>query len=731
MKKYAKYFFAVLGLALSLAFSTCSIPFENIGDKQKPDIPVPQTVVAQTIAINRIDLSWQVNPIAASYSVYRSITENGDYTAIATVQGTFYSDISVSANATYFYYITLSANNMGEGGKSLTVRADTKPPEAPESISASVESATKITVTWQPVAAAESYKVYRSITQDSGYVAITGTITTTSYSDVTVSFNDEFFYRVTSINYLGEGEMSIYEKGSVKGPDAPQGLTAVPKSESSIKLEWNAVDGVTGYEVYGSTSSGGTYTKKADITDTSWTDTSLSSNTSYYYKAIAVNGIGPSGLSMAASGRTMGTMEAPTVIAGMGQLAVSWTPVAGASQYEVYCGTSSAPTTLYATVSSTTTTITGLTNNTLYYVRLKAKNATGITAYGATASGTPSITPGFYDNVLDAAHKIGNQNLTDALTYLSTSAQTGHEYFIVLGANESVSGKTLSYSGKTVGITLMGSGAERIIGLNANGALFTIGNGVTLTLDNNVTLLGRSSNSSPLVSVSATLVMNYGAKITGNTSSSYGGGVYVNSGVFTINGGTISGNTSSSYGGGVYVKGGMFTMEGGTISGNTASYYDSYGGGVYVDGGMFTMEGGAISGNTAYSQSSYSFYNPYGGGVYVKNGTFTMKGGIISGNTASSSSSYDSYGGGVSVSNSGTFRKVPGVSGITSGIIYGSEATGTDANSIPLKNTANSGSAVYSTGGTGVRNTTAGQTDYIDTSIGRGLSASGVAPFGP
>jgi predicted outer membrane repeat protein len=111
-----------------------------------------------------------------------------------------------------------------------------------------------------------------------------------------------------------------------------------------------------------------------------------------------------------------------------------------------------------------------------------------------------------------------------------------------------------------------------------------------------------------------------------NTYSSFvGGGVFVESGTFTMNNGTIIGNTAGGDGGGVYVKGGTFTMHNGTISGNTAT---SSGGGVYVGSGTFTMQGGTISGNTA----TY-----YGGGVYVVySGTFTKSGtgGVIYGSNA-------------------------------------------------------------------------------------------------
>ena len=304
--------------------------------------------------------------------------------------------------------------------------------------------------------------------------------------------------------------------------------------------------------------------------------------------------------------------------------------------------------------------------------------------------------------------------LAAKLSWLQSNALSNVDYTVEVSANESIAPHTLSYSGRSnIGVTLIGVGANRIISLSSNGAMFTVSSGVTLVLDNNIILNGHSSNTNSLVRVNygGTLIMNVGSTITGNTYSSngatYGGGVYVDGGTFIMSGGEISSNTSvfasasrpgsssdpSSYGGGVYVGGnGTFTMNGtAKISGNTSttsmSYYSSsYGGGVYVDSGTFTMEGGEITDNTTSSDfSSYGggvyvgsngiftmsgttkisdntatsvYYTgsfSCGGGVYVDNGTFTMTDGKITGNTAGDSPNSDiSYGGGVYVS-SGTF----------------------------------------------------------------------------
>jgi hypothetical protein len=245
---------------------------------------------------------------------------------------------------------------------------------------------------------------------------------------------------------------------------------------------------------------------------------------------------------------------------------------------------------------------------------------------------------------------IVSSSLEAGFVWLQANAAEGGEYTYILRQDEAIDPHDLDYSGKAVSITLVGDTPERTVRLSANGSLFTVESGVTLTLGAGVTLQGKEDNTASLVMVNSggTLVMNAGSKISGNTASDNGGGVYVESGAFTMNGGEISGNTSGGVndgrGGGVYVYNSTFTMSGdAVVSGNTASGgNNSRGGGVYVYGSTFTMSGDAVvSGNTTSG----------GGGVCVYSGTFTMSGdAVISGNTASYAG-----GGGVLISTDGTF----------------------------------------------------------------------------
>jgi hypothetical protein len=290
-----------------------------------------------------------------------------------------------------------------------------------------------------------------------------------------------------------------------------------------------------------------------------------------------------------------------------------------------------------------------------------------------------------------------------------------------LGKDESAGPIIFDYSGKTVGITIMGDTAERKITLNANGILFRVNPGVTLTLDDKITLVGRSSNTNSLVyvDVGGTLVMKDGAKISGNhysaNSQIFGGGVQVNSGVFMMSGGEISGNSvyspnggASTHGGGVYIHDGTFTMSGGEISRNRAqsSYGSNYGGGVYIHGGTFTMSGGKISSNSAQSYHG----STYGGGVYIGGGSFTMSGGEISGNVADYASESYGRGGGVYVGG-GTFVKTS-----AGGIIYGDTDTTHTAGSSENTAIKGSGHAVYVSNEM-KRNSTAGSSVALDSSI--------------
>jgi len=656
----------------------------------------PQAPAAPSVSIGngQITVSWAAAAGATAYEVWTATTNNS---ASATKNGADISDaLSVTignlSNGTT-YYVWIKAKN-SVGASTFSSAASGKPianATAP-TLSASND---QLSVTWTAIAGADQYEIFcgngitppqaasQTVTAPATTATISGLVNGTTYN-----------VWVRGRNATGTGAMS--GAASAK-PVGNMGPVTLYSGNGQLTANWTEVFGADQYDVYYSATSTIPGSSSQTVSVTTATITGLTNGTTYYVWVKPKNANGAGNINTAVSGKPLGTPGAPTVSPAYKQLLVTWTAVAGADEYEVYCGTSNNPTTLAATTAGTTATITGLTNGTTYYVRLRAKNTNGVSGYGPSANQPLNVTPGLYRG----AEKIGNQNLANSLTYISANAVSGDDFYIVLGADESSSPITLGYSNKTIGITLLGYGGEREITLNANGSLFRIDRGVTLTLDENITLMGRSANTASLIYINTRgeLIVNDGVKIIGNkytSSSSYsvigGGGVYVGSnGTFSMSGGIITGNTSSySYaygggGGGVFVSG-TFNMKGGAISGNNTNVDSSiWGGGVSVPSeGTFIMDGGKISGNSGTGIYSIGTITMNGGkiianestGVIARNGIFTMNGGEISNNTN----------GGVWVGNIYNDSTIKGIFIMNEGKITG--------------NTANSGGGVYVNFGT-------------------------------
>lgn len=122
----------------------------------------------------------------------------------------------------------------------------------------------------------------------------------------------------------------------------------------------------------------------------------------------------------------------------------------------------------------------------------------------------------------------------------------------------------------------------------------------------------------------------YNGCITGNTSTSGGGGVYVaDSTTFTMYGGSIVDNKANpgryaSNGGGVYVAGGdtenkYFTMYGGSITGNHTA---GDGGGIYSTSNNISIYGGSVTDNSVTK-------NGKAGGIYVSSSDTLTVGGNV------------------------------------------------------------------------------------------------------
>jgi titin len=170
------------------------------------------------------------------------------------------------------------------------------PPGAPTNLAASAASSTRIDLTWTAVPNATGYSVERS---NDGATAWSQIATTASpgYNDTTVIENSTRFYRVVATNSGGKSPPSNVSSATTPAtpPTQPSNVTATG-GKRKITLKWTAStdaggSGLAGYEIWRSTTgAGGSFTKIATTSSTSYTNSGLISQQTYWYYVVAYDG---------------------------------------------------------------------------------------------------------------------------------------------------------------------------------------------------------------------------------------------------------------------------------------------------------------------------------------------------------------------------------------------------------------------------------------------------------
>ena len=153
-------------------------------------------------------------------------------------------------------------------------------------------------------------------------------------------------------------------------------------SKTSAKITWNKWSGISGYEVYRSTSKSGTYEKIATLTSSSkvsYSDTGLSVGYTYYYKVRAYRTINSKKIyseftSISSVTFKPSSTKAVAAAVSKNSIKITWDKVPEASGYVVYRATSKNGTykKIYTATSANKTSYkdTGLTTGKTYYYKV-------------------------------------------------------------------------------------------------------------------------------------------------------------------------------------------------------------------------------------------------------------------------------------------------------------------------------------------------------------------------
>lgn len=180
------------------------------------------------------------------------------------------------------------------------------PPAAPTGLTATANGQNGVNLSWNAVSGA-TYHIFRSTTSGGPYTQV-GSSSTTSFSDTGLACNTTYFYVVrafTSCESANSSQASATTATcTCTPPPVPTGLTATANGQTAANLSWSASTGATSYNVLRSTTSGGPYTQIGTSTTTTFADSGLTCNTTYFYVVQASNGTCASGNSSQASTTT-------------------------------------------------------------------------------------------------------------------------------------------------------------------------------------------------------------------------------------------------------------------------------------------------------------------------------------------------------------------------------------------------------------------------------------------
>ena len=231
------------------------------------------------------------------------------------------------------------------------------------------------------------------------------------------------FATVTQIEFIKD-----IVSDAIQADTQVKGLAAVP-GDGEVKLVWDSVKNVTGYEVRYGTQQNSLSSSLAVGTNQALVS-GLKNNQTYFFQVVATSD-GWSGTPSAVLSATPIPASVPgapsnlDIVEADGALRVTWGSTKDATKYQVYYRVKDEGDFVAwgSTITVTSATITGLINGTEYEVVVKAGNQKGFGPYSSIALGTPQK-EGFEMPELPTEGRIDNGKITSIVMADSSNVNT-------------------------------------------------------------------------------------------------------------------------------------------------------------------------------------------------------------------------------------------------------------------------------------------------------------------
>lgn len=276
--------YVVGGQQVSQGAQSLSFPYIALGDVVIAD---PRGKDTSTIRLN-----WTPVAGATHYDVAMSLHDADDYKIVRTdLTGSLCDIRDISFNETYdFLVIPKRKLNSGDviTGLPSSNRMVGSPMETP-SFTGYEWTETGLKLTWDAIPGAMGYVIYRRGFHETGYHKLmVSENTATTYIDTTMKPGEVYYYFVYSFRLAQpQGWRCFSLKGDIgMGVWLPKttGLTAVSAQENSVRISWAATEGANKYDVYISTTPGGTPKANGRVSNAYGYHNSAVMGRTYYYR---------------------------------------------------------------------------------------------------------------------------------------------------------------------------------------------------------------------------------------------------------------------------------------------------------------------------------------------------------------------------------------------------------------------------------------------------------------
>lgn len=158
-------------------------------------VAVPKTVTnlkVQSKSSTSVKVSFKAAKGATEYCVYRATSKNGTYKKIGTTKKVTYTDKTAKTGVKYYYKVAAAINGYeGELSAAKAVRAK---PNQVKNVSIISAGKSKVKISWDKQSDADSYQVYVSSEEKTGY-RLVKTVKTNS-ATVSLASNSTTYFRI-------------------------------------------------------------------------------------------------------------------------------------------------------------------------------------------------------------------------------------------------------------------------------------------------------------------------------------------------------------------------------------------------------------------------------------------------------------------------------------------------------------------------------------------------------